>query len=189
MERAIRNIMLNKAALLTSNLNYENGGVENSNEGGKTKNGVCREKSVLTEKHERRESEREEKRKELRNKHKLKGGMDKLTQAMLNNKNAYLTSKLKEEMGREFEHGTEDEKRIRNQSLREMREHRELQQKEIAKAHQKSEIVREKKRSEIREKYKLRGSTKYNGSYENDAGQAGSRESEQWNKSTKCLIQ
>ena len=177
MERIVQKMMLNKAVLLTSHLDYEIGGGsrggESSKEGGEK---VGREKSVLAEKHERRESERKEKRNELRNKHKLKG-MDKLTQAMLNNKSAYLTSKLKEETGREFEHGTKDEKRIRNQSLREMRGHRKFQQKEISKAHQNNEIVREKRRNELREKYRLRGSTRYNENCESDVGQTHSGQS------------
>ena len=192
MERIVQKIMLNKAALLTSQLNYEigggNRGCDNSNEGGK-KNEVCREKSTSTEKHERHESKREERRNELRNKYKLKGGMDKLTQAMLKNKSAYLTSKLREETGREFEHGTKDETRIRNHSLRELREHKKSQMKEITKTHRESEIAREKKRSVIREKYQLRGSTKYNGSYESDIGHSHSGDSELRNKSTKCSIQ
>ena len=193
MDKVVRVMLASKATSLTSDLKEEIGGGHTDK--GKTKDKVCQQR-VISKEHQKHAYAREERRNELRNKYKLKG-MDKFTQAMLTNKSAFLTSKLKEESDRAFDHNDHKRKtKIQNKLLKNMKEQRLCQQNEIAKAHQKSENAREKRRTEIRNKYLLKGSTDYNvGFYhnikrdENDVRQVSKGEGELRSGSKRCSIQ
>ena len=119
--------------------------------------------------------------------------MDKVTQAMLACKAESLG--LKEEGGIFL--SNQEEKTHSKISVDEMEARRLRQQKEIAISHQQRKDKREEVRAEIRNKYRLKGSPEYSGSYYtkrkwNDTGQSNSGDGEQELRtgfSKKCSVQ
>ncbi|XP_066935529.1 complexin-like [Clytia hemisphaerica] len=103
--------------------------------------------------------------------------MDKVTQAMVAHKASALKSDMKSFGGGLIgDENPEDEQREkaetkrRHNSLKDMEERRERQRAERQEVHRKREEDREKVRSDIRNKYKLKGSQSYDGSYGNNKG-------------------
>lgn len=122
--------------------------------------------------------------------------MDKVTQAMLASKAESLASNLEGASGQYLT--TKEEKsnlKKKEKSVNEMEAKRIQQQKDIALAHQKRNIEREEMRNNIRNKYRLKGSPEYSGSYymnrKKDTGQSniGEDELQSGEESKKCSVQ
>ena len=97
--------------------------------------------------------------------------MDKVTQAMLANKAAALKSDVNNFggfLGDDEEARTKADDKRKQKSLNEWEERRERQRSERAEVHRKREEEREKMRSGIRNKYRLKGSQSYDGTYGNN---------------------
>ena len=104
--------------------------------------------------------------------------MDKVTQAMVAHKASALKSDVKSFGGGFAGDEKDDEKRDkaetkrRHNSLKEMEDRRERQRNERADTHRKREESREKMRGDIRNKYKLKGSSSYDGTNDRNSNPA-----------------
>ena len=122
--------------------------------------------------------------------------MDKVTQAMLANKTETLTSHLVVGDSEKFLTNEEEKShsKKREKSINEMEANRLQQQKDIEIAHQQRKDKREEMRNNIRNKYRLKGSPQYSGSYykkrnNDDKGQNSNSEDEIQINDKKCSIQ
>lgn len=108
--------------------------------------------------------------------------MDKVTQAMVAHKANAMKSEMKSFGGGFVGDEKDEEKREkaetkrRHNSLKEMEDRRERQRSERMETHRKREEEREKMRSDIRNKYKLKGSPSYDGSQQQQNGNTNSHE-------------
>ena len=123
--------------------------------------------------------------------------MDKMTQVMVSSKASSIKTDMKKNMSSIWSDDKEEKPEQvlskKRSSLKEMSERREKEKLEREDHHRKRSEERQKVRNDIREKYKLKGSTNYDGTYDIPEGKQSelSRNSEKLTNEEKkpCTIQ